>query len=197
MMKTGKPALQGAIASCSSVESNLAYPNSSLKISTGLPATQAKGKLNRFKITASILKQTSSLASPRPPEASNGLLNGLLASEEGCSEPSSQWRNCSKDISDFSLLQKCHWSVKQVPSGSGEVLREMYSLSEEAGESGGSDTEEQSKDVLVKTKEELLVNKTMEEFQEDKTKLKINSSLECEDKQTEDEETLGSPRKEA
>uniref|UniRef100_A0A3B5LX42 Transient receptor potential cation channel, subfamily C, member 4a n=1 Tax=Xiphophorus couchianus TaxID=32473 RepID=A0A3B5LX42_9TELE len=194
MMKMGKPALQGAMASSSSVESSLAYPNSSLKISPGLPASQAKSKLNRFKITASILKQTSSLASPRPPEASNGLPNGLLASDEGCSEPSSQWRNCSKDISDFSLFQKRHWSGKEVPSGSGEVLREMYSLSEEAGESGGSDTEEESKEDTAKAEEELLVNKSDEDFPENKKELNINRSLECEDKQPEEEKKNLTPQ---
>lgn len=196
MMKTGKPALQGAMASCSSVESSLAYPNSSLKISAGLPASQGKGKLNRFKIAASILKQASSLASPRTSEASNGLLNGLLASDEGCSGPSSQLRNCSKDISEFALFQKRHWSGKEVPSGTGDVLREMYSLSEEAGESESSDIEEQSKEMTTKTEEETLVNKLGEEFPENEKELKINSSLECEDKETGDKEkNPGSPRK--
>lgn len=147
MMKTGKPALQGAKASSSSVDSSLAYPNSSLKVAPSPQSSQAKSKLNRFKIIASILKQGTSTASPRPPEASNGLPNGLMVSDESSSEKSSQKKNNSpKDIADFGLFQKRHWGGNEATSGSGEISREMYSLSEEAGESGGSDTEQQDKE---------------------------------------------------
>uniref|UniRef100_A0A1A7WAF4 Transient receptor potential cation channel, subfamily C, member 4 n=1 Tax=Iconisemion striatum TaxID=60296 RepID=A0A1A7WAF4_9TELE len=153
MMKTGKPILQGAMASCSSVESSLAYPNASLKLSPCPPRSQVKSKLNRFKLTTSILKQSSSSALSRPPEAFNGLPNGLLSSDESCSETSSQWSNFSKDISDLVLFQKQHHGSQEDASGSGEVsLREMYSLSEEAGESGGSDVEEQNKQVTARAK---------------------------------------------
>ncbi|RVE63921.1 hypothetical protein OJAV_G00141290 [Oryzias javanicus] len=116
MMKTGKPALQGAIASGSSVDSSLAYPNSSLKISPCPVISQAKSKLNRFKITTSLLKKSSSSASPRPPEASNGLPNGLLplASNDSCSQMSRQWRNYPKDISDFGMFHKLHWGGAQM-----------------------------------------------------------------------------------
>uniref|UniRef100_A0A8D3B8Z4 Transient receptor potential cation channel, subfamily C, member 4a n=1 Tax=Scophthalmus maximus TaxID=52904 RepID=A0A8D3B8Z4_SCOMX len=113
MMKTGKPALQGAKAGGSSAESGLAYPHSSLKVSPGPQSGQVKSKLNRFKIAASILKLGSSAASPRPPEASNGLPNGLLPLALDASEKSN-------------------------------VARRMYSLSEEAGESGGSGAEDEA-----------------------------------------------------
>ncbi|KAM6907283.1 short transient receptor potential channel 4-like [Xenentodon cancila] len=157
LLKTGKPPLQAAIASGSSVDSSLAYPNSSLKISSGTPSSQVKSKLNRFKITTSILKHSSSSASPRPPEVFNGLPNGLLSlvSGESCIEDSSQKRSYPKDISDFSLFQKHHRGSKEVASGTGEISREMYSLSEEAGESGGSDDEEQSKGARAKAAKEL------------------------------------------
>uniref|UniRef100_A0A8C7Y5T5 Transient receptor potential cation channel, subfamily C, member 4a n=1 Tax=Oryzias sinensis TaxID=183150 RepID=A0A8C7Y5T5_9TELE len=149
MMKTGKPALQGAIASGSSVDSNLAYPNSSLKISTCPAISQVKSKLNRFKITTSLLKQSSSSASPRPPESSNGLLNGLLplASTDSCTQTSRQWRNYPKNNSDFGMFHKLHWVGTDVTGGTGEISREIYCLSEEMGDFGGSDTDEQSKEA--------------------------------------------------
>ncbi|TMS13805.1 Short transient receptor potential channel 4 [Larimichthys crocea] len=156
MMKTGKPALQGAKASGSSVDSSLVYSNSSLEDSACPQSSQVKSKFNRFKIIASILKQGSSTASPRPPEASNGLPNGLLSpvSDESSSNKSSQKRNVPKDITDFGLFQKRHWSSGGEGSGGGELSREMYSLSEEAGESGGSDEEGQDKEHTRKGKDE-------------------------------------------
>ncbi|XP_072231127.1 short transient receptor potential channel 4-like [Leuresthes tenuis] len=182
MMKTGKPSLQGAIASGSSVDSSLAYPNSSLKISPCPPSSQVKSKLNRFKITTSILKQSSSSASIRPPEAFNGLPNGLLSlvSDDSCSETSSQWRSYSKDISDFGLFQTQHWSSKEVPSGTGEISREMYSLSEEAGESGGSDAEEQDKQIvaIAKGEKELPGKKLKEDCQESAEESHVSCSSE-------------------
>ncbi|XP_040907822.1 short transient receptor potential channel 4-like isoform X2 [Toxotes jaculatrix] len=155
MMKTGKPTLQGPKASGSSVESSLAYPNSSLKVSPCPHSSQVKSKLNRFKITTSILKG-SSTASPRPPEASNGLPNGLLSlvSDESPTEKSNQRRNFPKDITDFGLLQKRHWCSNEATSGAGEISRKMYSLSEEAGESGESDTGEQDNEHTVTGKDE-------------------------------------------
>ncbi|KAM7398175.1 hypothetical protein PAMA_006189 [Pampus argenteus] len=152
MVKTGKPALQGERkGSSSSVESSLAYPNASLKVSPCPPSSQVKSKLNRFKITTSILKQCSSTASPRPPEASNGLPNGLLAlvCDESSIEKSSQRRNFPKDITDFGLFQKRHWGSNETTSGPGEISRKMYSLSEEAAESVGSDGEEQNKEHMA------------------------------------------------
>ncbi|XP_060942316.1 short transient receptor potential channel 4-like [Limanda limanda] len=150
MMKTGKPALQGAKASGSSVESSLAYPNSSLKLSPGPQSSQGKSKSNRFKITASILKMGSSTASPRPPEAFNGLPNGLLALEpdESPGDKTGQRRNFPKDITDFGLFQKRHRN--EATSGEEEISRKMYSLSEEAGDSGGSDAEERDKEEETK-----------------------------------------------
>lgn len=179
MMKTGKPALQTAKASCSSVESSLAYPNASLKISPGPLSSQAKSKLNRFKITTSILKQSSSSASLRPPESSNSLPNGLVLSDESCGETSSQRRNYCKEISDFGLYQKCHWSSKEASSGSGEILREMYSLSEEAGERESSDTEELSKEVLARAnvEKERPGNKLREESPEKTQETNNSGSL--------------------
>ncbi|KAM9332019.1 short transient receptor potential channel 4-like isoform 2-T2 [Pholidichthys leucotaenia] len=156
MMKTGKPALQGAKASGSPVDSALAYPNSSLKVSSCPQSSQVKSKLNLFKITASILKQGSSTAAPRPPESSNGLPNGLvsLASDESSDEKSDQRRNCSKDITDFGLFQKHHCWSKDATSSAGEISREMYSLTEEAGESGDSDADEQVKQHMDVDKNE-------------------------------------------
>ncbi|KAM7374498.1 hypothetical protein PAMP_007151 [Pampus punctatissimus] len=157
MVKTGKPALQGERkGSGSSVESSLAYPNASLKVSPCPPSSQVKSKLNRFKITTSILKQCVSTASPRPLEASNGLPNGLLAlvCDESSSEKSSQRRNFPKDITDFGLFQKRHWGSNEATSGPGEISRKMYSLSEEAAESVGSDEEEQNKEHMARSKDE-------------------------------------------
>ncbi|XP_069002393.1 short transient receptor potential channel 4-like [Embiotoca jacksoni] len=172
MMKTGKPALQVAKASGSSVDSSFAYPNSSLKVSPCPPSSQAKSKLNLFKITASILKQGTSTASPRPPEASNGLPNGLLSlPDESSSEKSSQRRNYPKDISDFGLFQKRHWGTKEAASDAGESSRQMYYLSEEAGESGGSDAEEQDKDDMAR-------GKSQNEFLEVKNKEKVAGGTE-------------------
>ena len=154
MMKTGKPALQGAKASGSSVESSLAYPHSSLVVSPGPQSSQAKSKSNRFKITASILKMSSSTAPPRPPEAFNGLPNGLLPLEpdESPSDKSGQRRNFPKDITDFGLFQKRHRN--EPTSAAEETSRKMYSLSEEAGESGGSDAEERDKEGTAGGEEE-------------------------------------------
>ena len=167
MMKTGKPALQGAKASGSSVESSLAYPNSSLKVPPCPQSSQVKSKLNRFKITTSILKQGSSTASPRPPEASNGLPNGLLplVSDESPCEKSNQRKNFPKDITDFGLFQKRHWGGNEAASGAGEISRKMYSLSEEAGESAGSDAEEQDEEHTAggKDKKELSQGEKAEE----------------------------------
>ncbi|KAM3869242.1 short transient receptor potential channel 4-like [Diretmus argenteus] len=150
LVKTGKPALQGAKASGSSGE-----PNSSLKVPPSPPSDQVKSKLSLFKITASILKQGGATASPRPPEAFNGLANGLvpLASDESSSEKSSQKRNFPKDISDFGLFQRRLRSGDEATSGTGEVSRNMYSLSEETGESGGSDAEEQDTEQMARSKE--------------------------------------------
>ncbi|XP_074467143.1 short transient receptor potential channel 4-like isoform X2 [Sebastes fasciatus] len=150
MVKTGKPALQVAKASGSSVDSSLAYPNASLKVTPSPQSSQGKSKLNRFKIIASILKQGSSTASPRPPEDSNGLPNGLVVSDESSGKKSSQKRNSPKDSTDFGSFQKCHWGGSEATSGAEEISREMYSLSEEAGESGGSDAEQQDKERKVR-----------------------------------------------
>ncbi|XP_054481248.1 short transient receptor potential channel 4a isoform X2 [Anoplopoma fimbria] len=179
MVKTGKPALQGAKASGSSSESSLAYPNSSLKVSPAPQSSQGKSKVNRFKIIASILKQGGSTASPRPPEAFNGLPNGLLVSDDSSSK--SQRRNSPKDITDFGLFQKR------------EVSREMYSLSEEAGESGGSDAEQQDKEhqARVKDEKELLQSEKTEEAaanENDNVMNTNNSSDEGGKKETEEKD---------
>ncbi|XP_023272324.1 short transient receptor potential channel 4 [Seriola lalandi dorsalis] len=188
MVKTGKPALPGAKASGSSVESSLAYPNSSLKVSSCPQSSQVKSKLNRFKITTSILKQTSSTASPRPPESSNGLANGLLSlvSDETPSENSNQRKNFPKDITDFGLFQKHHWGGNEGTSGAGEISRKMYSLSEEAGESAGSDAEEQVKEHTARGEDEREISKgekaeeatVTEAANEDSEVLNTNCSLE-------------------
>ncbi|XP_067347951.1 short transient receptor potential channel 4a isoform X2 [Channa argus] len=166
MMKTGKPGLQVAKASGSSVECSLVYPNSSLKVASCSQSSQVKSKLNRFKITTSILKQGGSTASPRPPEASNGLPNGLwnLVPDESSSETSSQRRNFPKDISDFGLFQKRHWGSKEATSGAGELSRRIYSLPEVAGESESSEREEQNKEQSRgKDEKKLLEGENVEE----------------------------------
>ncbi|XP_074527815.1 short transient receptor potential channel 4a isoform X2 [Halichoeres trimaculatus] len=159
MMKTGKPALQGAKASGSSTDSSLTYPNSSLKVPVSPQSSQGKSKLNRFKMAASILKHCSSIASPRPPEASNGLPNGLLpgTSDERSGEKSSQRKTFPKDIADFGLFQKRHRGVIEGTSSAGDVSRNMYSLSEEAGDSGDSDTDVKE---IVKDEKGLLKTET-------------------------------------
>lgn len=188
MMKTGKSSLQGAKTSGSSVESTLAYPNSSLKVSPCPQSSQVKSKLNRFKITTSIIKQGTSTASPRPPEASNGIPNGVwsLVSDERSSEKSSHRRNFPKDISDFGLFQKRHWSSSESTSGAGEISRKIYSLSEVVGESEGSDAEDHDEDHTARGKDEkeLLKGEQAEEAavnqagNENDEVLNTNSSLE-------------------
>uniref|UniRef100_A0A672YE51 Transient receptor ion channel domain-containing protein n=2 Tax=Sphaeramia orbicularis TaxID=375764 RepID=A0A672YE51_9TELE len=197
MMKTGKPGLPVAKASTSSVDSGLAYPNSSLKVSSCPPSSQVKSKLNRFKIATTFLKQGSSASSPRPPEASNGLPNGLLplTSEESSNEKSSQRKNFPKDISDFGLFQKRHRGGGEATAGAGEISREMYSLSEEAGESGMADTEEQGNEhteggkggkrlLEQEQEEEAAVNEATNEEKEALDK----SSEESEEKEKKDKE---------
>lgn len=170
MMKTGKPALQGAKASGSSVDSCLAYSNSSLEVPPVPQGDQVKSKLNRFKIITSILKQSGSTASPRPPETSNGLPNGLLSpvSDESSSEKSSQRRNSPKDTTDFGLFQKHQQVRNEDASGAGEISRKMNFLSEEAAESGGSDEEDEehkARDGLPETQTvgETAVNEALNE----------------------------------
>nr|XP_020476104.1 short transient receptor potential channel 4 isoform X1 [Monopterus albus]XP_020476105.1 short transient receptor potential channel 4 isoform X1 [Monopterus albus]XP_020476106.1 short transient receptor potential channel 4 isoform X1 [Monopterus albus]XP_020476107.1 short transient receptor potential channel 4 isoform X1 [Monopterus albus]XP_020476108.1 short transient receptor potential channel 4 isoform X1 [Monopterus albus] len=196
MMKTGKPALQGAKASGSSVESTLVYPNSSFKLFSCPQSSQVKSKLNRFKMTTSILKQGCS-ASPRPPEASTGLPNGIfsLVSGESSNESSNQRRNFPKEFTDFGLYQKRHWGGSETTSGTGEISRGMYSLSETAGESEVSDAEEQDKERVARSsheKETLKGEKTeeaavSEAVNENSEALNTNSSLE-EDGKIETEE---------
>ncbi|XP_068455984.1 short transient receptor potential channel 4-like [Clinocottus analis] len=175
MVKTGKPTLQGAKASGSSVESSLAYPNSSLKVSPSPQGSQGKSKLNRFKLITSILKQGGPTSSPRPPESANSLPNGLLVSDESSSK--SQRINSPKDNADFGQKhQKRHWSGSEATSAAGEIYRDMYSLSEEAGESGGSDAEQQDKEHQArgKNEKELLQTEKKEEAAENEALNKDN-----------------------
>ncbi|XP_034538719.1 short transient receptor potential channel 4-like isoform X2 [Notolabrus celidotus] len=197
MMKTGKPALpalQAAMASGSSAESSLAYPNSSLKVSVSPQSSQPKSKLNRFKMTASILKNCSSIAAPRPPEASNGLPNGLLSlTADG--EKSGQRRNFPKDMADFGLFQKRHRGVSEDASGAGEISRNMYSLSEEAGDAE-AEVKETGKDEkgLLKTVKE--VKDAAEEPKNEKSEgsNNTNSSDVGEEKETEEKDKESLPK---
>uniref|UniRef100_A0A674NEB0 Transient receptor potential cation channel, subfamily C, member 4a n=1 Tax=Takifugu rubripes TaxID=31033 RepID=A0A674NEB0_TAKRU len=132
MMKTGKPALPGGKAGGSSADCS-----SSLEEPPGPHGSQVKSKLNRFKIITSILKQGSSLPSPRPPEASNGLPNGVLT-----------------DIGGFDLFQKHQ-------PGTGAIPRQMYPLSEEAAEPGASD---EDREQQAERGERLLETQTEEEL---------------------------------
>ncbi|XP_034406020.1 short transient receptor potential channel 4a [Cyclopterus lumpus] len=183
MVKTGKPALQGAKASGSSVESSLAYPNSSLKVSPSPQSSQAKSKLNRFKLIASILKQGSSTASPRPPESSNGLLIGLGVSDESSSK--SQRVNSPKDNADVGLFQKRHWSGNEATLGAGEISRDMYSLSEEAGE---TDAEQQDKEHQARGKDEQELLQTEKKDENNDVSKSNNSSDEGRKKETEEKD---------
>uniref|UniRef100_A0A669EPZ6 Transient receptor potential cation channel, subfamily C, member 4a n=1 Tax=Oreochromis niloticus TaxID=8128 RepID=A0A669EPZ6_ORENI len=163
MMKTGKSALNVAKASGSSVESSLAYPNSSLK--------------------------GSSTAAPRPPEASNGLPNGFmsLVSDESSGETSSQRRSNPKDVSDFGLFQKHQRGNNEASSSAAEISREMYSLSEEAGESGDTDLEEHI--AGEKSERKLLETKKKEEVEEIKEESNSKKCLDqCEERETEERE---------
>ncbi|XP_056911070.1 short transient receptor potential channel 4-like isoform X2 [Takifugu flavidus] len=145
MMKTGKPALPGGKAGGSSADCS-----SSLEEPPGPHGSQVKSKLNRFKIITSILKQGSSSPSPRPPEASNGLPNGVLSTgpdESSCEGPRT-------DIGGFDLFQKHQ-------PGTGAIPRQMYPLSEEAAEPGASD---QDREQQAERGERLLETQTEEEL---------------------------------
>lgn len=134
MMKTGKPALQGA----TSVDTSLPFSSSSLEgPAAGPHCGQAKSKLNRFKIITSILKQGGSTASPRPPEASNGLPNGVLSPvpDEGSEEKLDN----STDITDFGSFQKHQQEGGGAWTGAGEVPRQTSSMGEEQPSVSGAD----------------------------------------------------------
>lgn len=149
MMRTGKPALPGGKAGGSSADCS-----ASLEEPPGPHGSQVKSKLNRFKIITSILKRGSSAPSPRLPEASNGLPNGVLstASDEGPCED--MRRNFPKDIADFGLLQKHQWGRNE-QSNAGEIPRQMYPLPEEAAKSGVSDAEAEDREREAKAAERL------------------------------------------
>ncbi|KAM6986807.1 short transient receptor potential channel 4a [Aplochiton taeniatus] len=157
MMKTGKPGAQGG-KPCSS--SSLAYPDRPLKLSPTPPAGQTKNKPNLFSVTASILQQGGATASgppasPRTPEALNRLANGLAPQPaDGSSrDKPTQRKDFPKDISDFGLFQRRHRAG--AGGGAGPLSGNMYPVSEEKGESGGSEGDEQpqGKDILEGEKE--------------------------------------------
>lgn len=136
MMKTGKPALAGGKAGGSSADCS-----APLEEPPGPHASQVKSKLSRFKIITSILKRSSSAPSARPPEASNGLPNGVLSTASEDSSCEDTRTNVPKDIAEFGLFQKHPWDGNE-QSDAGEIPRLMYPLAEEAAESGGSGSEE-------------------------------------------------------
>lgn len=136
MMKTGKPALAGGKAGSSSADCS-----ASLEEPPGPHASQVKSKVNRFKIITSILKRGSSAPSARPPEASNGLPNGVLSTASEDSSCEDTRRNVPKDIAEFGLFQKHQWDGNE-QSDAGEIPRQMYPLAEEVAELGGSGAEE-------------------------------------------------------
>lgn len=171
MVKTGKPALPVAKAGCSSMDSSLAYPNASLKVSPCPGASQTKPKINRFKMAGSILKQCCS-SSPRPPEASNGLPNGLLpltAAEESSNDNGTQRKNFPKDVTDLNLSQKQHrgGGVEDTESSGGETSRKMYSLSEEDEESDIEETSSKMVDNYSSVSRPLLQHRQEEETDTD------------------------------
>lgn len=149
MMKTGKPALPSSKAGGSSADCS-----TSLEEPPGPPGSQVKSKLNRFKIITSILKRGSSAPSPRPPEASNGLPNGMLSKASDESSRADMRRNFPKDVADFGMFQK-HQRGGNEQSDAGAIPRQMYLLPEEAAELGGSDAGAEDSEQEVKAGERL------------------------------------------
>lgn len=185
MMKTGKPGLQGA----TTVDSSLPFSSSSLEGPAGPHCGQAKSKLNRFKIITSILKQGGSTASPRPPEASNGLPNGVLspvADEEKLDFPT--------DIADFGSFQKHQQEGGGAGIGAGEVFKQTSSLTEEQPSVSGADVarrdhrveedEEDSEGLLEKQTEE---NSTFNEARHENNEL-FNTVVKTDDSRKEERE---------
>lgn len=172
MMKTSKPALQGA----TSVDSSLPFPSSPLEGPAGPQCGQAKSKLNRFKIITSILKQGGSTASPRPPEASNGLPNGVLSPVPD--EESEETLDFSTETTDFGSFQEHQQDGGGSGSGAGELLKPTSSLTEQQPRVSGADAlrsdhrveeeEEDSKGLLEKQTEE---NDTFNESQHENNEL--------------------------
>ncbi|KAM8897356.1 short transient receptor potential channel 4a isoform 1-T2 [Spinachia spinachia] len=187
LVKTGKPALQAVKASGSPVDSSLAYPNSLLKVSSPPQSSQVKSKLNRFKIIASLLKQGGATASPRPLDASNGLPNRLVPDESPARIPGG---NSPKDTTDLGSFQKRRCGGNEAALGAGEGSRDGWSVSEEAGGSGGPDAE-RGKDEEglphAERKEEAAVNENKD------VSMTCSSSPEGGEKETEEEEKESSP----
>lgn len=155
MMKAGKPALQGA----TSVDPSLPFSGSSLEGSTGPHCSQAKSKLNRFKIITSILKQDGSTASPRPPEASNGLPNGVLSPvpDEGSKEKF----NLRTDIAGFGSFQKHQQEAHGAEAG--EVHRRTSLLSETQPSVSRADGPHRDRKAEEEEDSEALLEKQTEE----------------------------------
>lgn len=98
-----------------------------------------------------MLKRGSSATSPRPPEASNGLPNGVLSTASDGSSCEDTRRNFPKDVADFGSSQK-HQRGGNEQSDVGEIPREMYPLPEE---SGLSDAEAEDREQEAKAGERL------------------------------------------
>lgn len=135
MMKTGKPVLPSGKTGGSSADGS-----TSPEEPPGSHGSQGKSKLNRFKVITSILKRGSASPSPRPPEASNGLPNGVLTTASDESSCEDTGRNFPEDVADFGLFQKHQWGGNEL-SDTGEIPRQIFPLAEEAAESGVSDAE--------------------------------------------------------
>lgn len=158
MMKTGKPGLGGpggvvgggsGGAGVGGGQSCLAYADRSLKVpTTPTPIGQLKNnKKTLFTVTASIIQQGGATASsPRLPDAlafnGMGLANGLppLPADGGSSGSSrdkqGQRKDFPRDITDFGLFQK-----RQRGGAGATGVGNIYSVSEEMGETGESDGE--------------------------------------------------------
>ncbi|CAL8280984.1 unnamed protein product [Arctogadus glacialis] len=156
MMKSGRSALPGAKAGGSPGESALAYPNAALKVtppSATAPAAaggKAKSKLNLFRVTAAILKRGGgggggATPAPRPPGPFNGLPNGLPPTEapgqssDAADEKAGQRQNFPRDTGEFSLF---HRRLAGSAGAAAGVALNMYSLPEEAGDSGKAERED-------------------------------------------------------
>lgn len=188
MMKTGKPGLQGA----TTVDSSLPFSSSSVEGPDGPHCVQAKSKLNRFKIITSILKQGGSTASPRPPEASNGLPNGVLSpvADEG----SDGKLDFPTDIADFGSFQKHQQEGGGAGIGAGDVFKQTSSLTEEQPSVSGADVarrdhrveedEEDSEGLLEKQTEE---NPTYNEARHENNEL-LNTVVNTDDSRKEERE---------
>ncbi|XP_040037929.2 short transient receptor potential channel 4a [Gasterosteus aculeatus] len=155
LVKTGKPALQGVMASGSSVD-----PNSLLKVSPSPQRSQVKSKLNRFKIIASLLKQSgnspkdaadSGLFQKRHCSGNETTLGAGGGSRDMCCLPEEAGESCGSDAQtqpegkDEEGLPHAERKEEAVTN---EAPKENIDVSETYDEGGKKETEEKEKESL-------------------------------------------------